>query len=272
MIVGNNSAGVGRRVALWDLLEVYGTLRINETTAGTAASPNAGSLLLNHGDSGGASSIVFQSAVNRGSDYAFIEYRDNNPDLQLKNPDINLTEAGLLTIGNQNDGRDHIALMASGNVGVGTTTPEAKLHVKGNTKISGDATVSGKLDLNGNLLVSGSLLLDNINVKNMLINLDQGYESIIFWNSTDSERTKMYKPGAVGGRTFTQQVSFRAGKFASAPQVVVSLAGLDTDKGFNVRTTINAESISASGFSIKVATWGDSLVYAVTVSWIAFGV
>jgi hypothetical protein len=40
-------------------------------------------------------------------------------------------EATTFEIGTSNDPNDHIALMASGNVGVGTTEPAAKLHVVG---------------------------------------------------------------------------------------------------------------------------------------------
>lgn len=104
-------------------------LNIFEAT-GTAATASAGSLLLDHNDSGGASSIVFRSKVNQGSDYAFLEYRD-------KNPNINDSEAGLLTIGIQNDGNDNIALMPSGNVGIGTVNPLAKLHVLGDLVVKG---------------------------------------------------------------------------------------------------------------------------------------
>jgi len=50
-------------------------------------------------------------------------------------------EATTLEIGNQNDADDHIALMPSGNVGIGTTNPTAKLDVNGNIKVIG--TVDG---------------------------------------------------------------------------------------------------------------------------------
>lgn len=39
-------------------------------------------------------------------------------------------EACTLELGISNDGDDHIALMSSGNVGIGTTTPAGKLHVQ----------------------------------------------------------------------------------------------------------------------------------------------
>jgi hypothetical protein len=41
------------------------------------------------------------------------------------------TEACTLELGISNDGDDHIALMSSGNVGIGTQTPGSKLHVIG---------------------------------------------------------------------------------------------------------------------------------------------
>jgi microcystin-dependent protein len=53
-------------------------------------------------------------------------------------------QAALLTIGVQNDGRDHIALMPSGNVGVGTTMPVSKLDVKGSLSCS---SISGPANL-----------------------------------------------------------------------------------------------------------------------------
>ncbi|MFH1860620.1 MAG: hypothetical protein ABH870_06375 [bacterium] len=40
-------------------------------------------------------------------------------------------ESTTLEIGTSNDPDDHIALMPSGNVGIGTTDPKAKLHVNG---------------------------------------------------------------------------------------------------------------------------------------------
>lgn len=103
-------------------------LHIVEST-GTPASASDGSIVLEHADSGGSSSVVFKSAVNSGSDYAYIEFSDDG------SGNGSTTENALLTIGIENDGpgiyQDDIAIMPSGNLGVGTTTPAAKLEVDG---------------------------------------------------------------------------------------------------------------------------------------------
>jgi hypothetical protein len=110
-------------------VKIGARLRISENN-GTAANEGFGSLLLDHEDAGGASSIVFRSKADQGSDYSFIEYKDQNPDTQG-------VGASLLTIGNRNDSNDHIALMPSGNVGINTTTPGFKLDVNGPVRLGG---------------------------------------------------------------------------------------------------------------------------------------
>jgi hypothetical protein len=95
--------------------------------SGTAAGANTGSIILDHDNSGGASSITFRSKVNRSSDYAYIQYQDS------------ATvggggETARFIIGTQNDGDDHIVLDPSGSVGVGTYSPGFKLHVNGNMR------------------------------------------------------------------------------------------------------------------------------------------
>jgi hypothetical protein len=106
-----------------------GRLTIAEAK-GTLATAKTGTVVIDHENAGGGSSIVFRSKSNRDSDHAYIEYRDQSP---AQSGD----EAGLLTIGIQNDSNDHLALMPSGNVGIGTTLPTYKLHVQGIAGVSG---------------------------------------------------------------------------------------------------------------------------------------
>jgi hypothetical protein len=113
-----------------------GRLHVFEAT-GTSANLNTGTLVLEHGNAGGESSILFKSAVNPTSDFAFIAYKDNN--------NVNSNEAAVLTIGIQNDGDDHIALMPTGNVGIGTQSPQAKLEVIGRVRIIDGTQAEGRV-------------------------------------------------------------------------------------------------------------------------------
>ena len=99
------------------------SLHIYEPTGTTASSYN-GTIILQHGNSGGASSIVFKSAVNHGSDYGYIQYQDSSSVGSGG-------ESSKLIIGTQNDGDDDIILLPVGSVGIGAMNPGEKLEVNG---------------------------------------------------------------------------------------------------------------------------------------------
>ena len=117
-----------------------GKLHIFEET-GTAVTANAGTLILEHNDPGGESSILFKSKVNAGSDYGFIKYNDDG----ATNGDDASNENSLLEIGVKNDGTEggnndelkfsvpggFMYMRADGNVGIGTTNPQQKLDISG---------------------------------------------------------------------------------------------------------------------------------------------
>ena len=107
-----------------------GKLHVFEDT-GTAPTPTAGTVVLEHGDPGGQSSIIFKSKINAGSDFGFISFKD----------DAGASgESCLLTIGVQNETNDHIALMPSGNLGIGRTLPKTFVDVKAGAVIgTGDS-------------------------------------------------------------------------------------------------------------------------------------
>ena len=141
-------------------LEVNGSTRLSGTLNiveqnGTATGANNGSILLDHENAGGASSIAFRSRANRGSDFGYIQYQDASSVGACG-------ESARLIIGTQNDADDHIILAPSGNVGIGgNNNPFEKLTVTGNINCSANITASS-LDINGtiatnNVVIQGPL-------------------------------------------------------------------------------------------------------------------
>jgi hypothetical protein len=112
----NSSGNVGLGTT-----SIIGKFHIYEGTSVTAG-PTTGTLVLDHGNSGGNSSICFPSRVNYGSDYGYIIYQDG------ATPGA-AGESARLRIGTQNDADDHIILEPAGNVGINTNTPQYKFHV-----------------------------------------------------------------------------------------------------------------------------------------------
>jgi len=116
-----NSGNVGIGVS-----DPNGKLHIYEST-GSSHAPNTGTLILDHGDSGGSSCIMFPSRINNSSDYGYIQYEDS-----ISPGD----DKSRLIIGTQNDAaggyEDNIILSPSSCVGIGTNFPtSAKVHVNG---------------------------------------------------------------------------------------------------------------------------------------------
>ncbi|UBZ09233.1 hypothetical protein LDL79_10450 [Leeuwenhoekiella palythoae] len=107
----NQDVGIG-------LADPQAKLHIFENT-GTPASPSDGTIVLEHGDAGGSSSIVFKSRANNNSDYGYLNFSDNGSGNGSTN------ENALLEIGIQNDGvnqyQDDINIASTGNVGISNT-------------------------------------------------------------------------------------------------------------------------------------------------------
>jgi hypothetical protein len=120
-IPGDAAAAPKRVVQVWDFLDVNGDLRVTGAAAVNGDLRVAGAVRPSAGKTENRG-ITFPTDPGGGAgDNAWIRYYSPND-----------TEKMLLEVGTSNDADDHIALMPSGNVGVGTPDPKDKLHVKGN--------------------------------------------------------------------------------------------------------------------------------------------
>ena len=142
---GNGNVGIGTTYP-------YGRIHIYESY-GTAPGAYTGSLIIDHGNGGGVSSIVFPSRQNFGSDRGYIAFYDNvsyySGYSQYNYWSVGGYEAAALVIGCEDDGNNgagpdsviitpagNIALTPragityiSGQVGIGTVYPSAPLHI-----------------------------------------------------------------------------------------------------------------------------------------------
>jgi hypothetical protein len=58
--------------------------------------------------------------------------------------------------------------------------------------------------------------------------------------------------------------------FTTPPKVVVFLNYIDLDKNHNWRLAASASDIGVNGFTLKISTWADTILYAAQACWIAY--
>eukprot|EP01017_Pseudomicrothorax_dubius_P007785 TRINITY_DN1247_c0_g2_i1.p1 TRINITY_DN1247_c0_g2~~TRINITY_DN1247_c0_g2_i1.p1 ORF type:complete len:120 (+),score=21.91 TRINITY_DN1247_c0_g2_i1:44-403(+) len=59
--------------------------------------------------------------------------------------------------------------------------------------------------------------------------------------------------------------------FTKAPNVIVSLNGLDSSHAHNLRIRVYTKNVTNLGFTAVYETWHDTKIYEVNASWIAIG-
>ena len=168
-----NKAAIGMPPAndLYEL-DLSGQMRIYETV-GSAASTTTGSLIFEHADASGTSSIVFKSKNAPASDYAYIQYQENVGGTG------SAAEKGLLTIGVENDPSsanvmDRISIFTAGGagyVGINTKNPLYNFDVNGSSNL-------------GNL-ISNNFIGGNTNLSSPVDAIHPAFSSQIVSNTVD---------------------------------------------------------------------------------------
>jgi hypothetical protein len=72
-----------------------------------------------------------------------------------------------------------------------------------------------------------------------------------------------------GDREMILEISFEK-SFDKIPKVYLSIAQLDASKETNLRYRIETVSISRDGFTLKVSTWSDSIIFSISGYWFAY--
>ncbi|GLB47981.1 hypothetical protein [Neptunitalea lumnitzerae] len=169
-----------------------GTLHVYENNGTTPTATN-GTVIIEHGDAGGTSSIIFKSAVNSGNDYGYISYADDG------SGNGSTGENGLLTIGIENDAapyssiyQDDINIKASGSVGINTSSPHpsASLDLGANNKglLVNRVSLTSTTDVNTINAPATGLLVYNTNSAN---DISEGFYHFngVSWEKVGSSKS-----------------------------------------------------------------------------------
>lgn len=71
-----------------------------------------------------------------------------------------------------------------------------------------------------------------------------------------------------GERSFEHIVKFEQA-FATVPKILVALSHLDIASYAALRLTVTAKKISASGFTLRYFTWGNTQIFGLGAQWMA---
>ena len=120
-------------------------------------------------------------------------------------------------------GVDKVVLDNNGNVGIGTSTPLAKLDVAGNIKASGDINAGGKLSAAGNIEASGTVsVAGNINAGRAEIS--GGAAGISFADRTHGDRWELYSQDGIAG-LYYDKGSFTGTAYRTGNKISISPYG-----------------------------------------------
>jgi hypothetical protein len=72
-----------------------------------------------------------------------------------------------------------------------------------------------------------------------------------------------------GSREWRKRINFDV-SFSQTPAIIVGFSVLDIVNSDDFRANVEADNITTDGFDLKIGTWGETEVWSVAVSWIAY--
>ncbi|KAI9791552.1 MAG: hypothetical protein M1833_001508 [Piccolia ochrophora] len=116
---------------------------------------------------------------------------------------------------------------------------------------------------------------DNVGDAEFRVNVNTWGDGSLFAGSAAWFRAPgkhaLVETGRVSGsaRSTVQPITFTK-TFPNPPKVVVWLSGFDLGKDGNYRLKAEASDITRTGFTLKLETWGDTVLTSAEAAWIAF--
>jgi hypothetical protein len=72
-----------------------------------------------------------------------------------------------------------------------------------------------------------------------------------------------------GPRQVSTEIKFRC-PFPCVPKVIATINTLDSSKDANLRVRVTCSAVTTAGFTVTAATWADTKLAVVGVSWMAY--
>ena len=214
-------------------------------SVGTTIDAGAGNILIN------ASKAIYGNA-NSGSFYSYLElYNGSTGNTNLHNA----YAGGAITFATA--GSERARIDASGNLGIGTSSPGYKLDVVGSGKATNAFAVG---DSSGNL--SGSMINESDASKSITFNADPaniGGSSFMRWNVDGTERMRLDADGNLLVGCTSAPSSSVAGTLLSVG--TGAQPGLKLSVGSYTGSSTNISFINGNGQVGSIATSGSATTY-----------
>lgn len=159
--------------------------------------------------------------------------------------------------------KERISITDPGNVGIGTTSPTAKLEVNGNTQVDGVASVTSDINVGGNAIVTGNMISNGLAA---VVGSNGTQQRIVVYTATLSV-TNLAANSLLGA---TGLITIPSGTFSGTPSAYVGDIVASSENGDYYRAVIIPDNVSATGVRIKIFNPTATAISFTNVTWKVF--